>query len=439
MGGVLRRRRAQPGLRVRRGAYARADSAGAAAVEERLVCCPLITMQIAGRFRRLMTCHCLRFSRGEYRRSSVGRDSPRGTRRMTEKGFARGKKITPCSSSRNGGNTTSDVAAALTRARYARLPSPWTEAVDFLDLEARASKKVEHWRAWLCGKERKSTASGQGEGSWMTGERIRKERARASDAPETIHAVNRGAAEERSGFGVEFQEFERHFGGADHVVDVEPFAHGVNIAHPGAEIRDCEAAVIEDVGVASAARRFGLDCAAGAARGFDDLAHQRRVLGDVHTLVGRKHGVVERGLDTFAVERDGGARDRVLETGDHVIDLRFELVGIARAAFAADRYLVGNDVACAAALDSAEVGGGFGVDASEAHRSDRLTGNLDRGDAALRCDSGVRLVALDGEAHRACDGRAQDEIAGRIAVVDETLARFEHREVEIARALEADF
>src|SRR6266851_802724 len=46
-----------------------------------------------------------------------------------------------------------------------RLPSPWTEAVDFLDLGARASKKVEHWRARLCGKQRKSTASGQGEGS----------------------------------------------------------------------------------------------------------------------------------------------------------------------------------------------------------------------------------------------------------------------------------
>src|SRR5216683_2995967 len=37
-------------------------------------------------------------------------------------------------------------------------PSPF-EAVDFLDLAARASKKVEHWRARLCGKERKSTAS----------------------------------------------------------------------------------------------------------------------------------------------------------------------------------------------------------------------------------------------------------------------------------------
>src|SRR5229473_7164436 len=40
-----------------------------------------------------------------------------------------------------------------------------SEAVDFLDLGARASKKVEHWRARLCGKQRKSTASGQGEGS----------------------------------------------------------------------------------------------------------------------------------------------------------------------------------------------------------------------------------------------------------------------------------
>src|SRR5258708_2277002 len=40
-----------------------------------------------------------------------------------------------------------DVATALTRARHARLPSPWTEAVDLLDLGPRASQKTEHWRA----------------------------------------------------------------------------------------------------------------------------------------------------------------------------------------------------------------------------------------------------------------------------------------------------
>ena len=65
------------------------------------------------------------------------------------------------------------VATALTRARQARLPSPWTEAVDFLDLGAQASKKVEHWRARLCGKQRKSTASGQGEGSEVDTETAR--------------------------------------------------------------------------------------------------------------------------------------------------------------------------------------------------------------------------------------------------------------------------
>src|SRR5712692_8855821 len=67
-----------------------------------------------------------------------------------------------------GAESEVDVATALTRARQARLPSPWTEAVDFLDLAARASKKVEHWRARLCGNERKSTASGQGGGIWKS-------------------------------------------------------------------------------------------------------------------------------------------------------------------------------------------------------------------------------------------------------------------------------
>src|SRR5260370_39186449 len=56
------------------------------------------------------------------------------------------------------------VDTALTRARQARLPSPWTEAVDFLDLGARASKKVEHWRARLCGKTEKIDSLWTGRG-----------------------------------------------------------------------------------------------------------------------------------------------------------------------------------------------------------------------------------------------------------------------------------
>src|SRR6266849_794977 len=44
------------------------------------------------------------------------------------------------------------------------IPLPVQRLSIFSILGARASKKVEHWRAWLCGKQRKSTASGQGEG-----------------------------------------------------------------------------------------------------------------------------------------------------------------------------------------------------------------------------------------------------------------------------------
>src|SRR5712692_6298640 len=57
------------------------------------------------------------------------------------------------------------VATALTRARQARLPSPWTEAVDFLDLEPRASKKVEYWRARLLRKTEKIDSLWTGRGS----------------------------------------------------------------------------------------------------------------------------------------------------------------------------------------------------------------------------------------------------------------------------------
>src|SRR5713101_2064860 len=58
------------------------------------------------------------------------------------------------------------VGTALTRARYARLPSPWSEAVDFLDLRARASKKVEHWRARLLRKTEKIDSLWSGRGIW---------------------------------------------------------------------------------------------------------------------------------------------------------------------------------------------------------------------------------------------------------------------------------
>src|SRR5260370_41990558 len=81
--------------------------------------------------------------------SSERWDSPGGTRRVFE--FLVTAPI------------VSYVAAALTRARQARLPSPWKEAVDFLDLGPPANKKVEHWRARVLGRQRKSTDYGQGE------------------------------------------------------------------------------------------------------------------------------------------------------------------------------------------------------------------------------------------------------------------------------------
>src|SRR5216683_8245337 len=73
---------------------------------------------------------------------------------------------------RRGEVTRLSVAARVLR-KIARLvnglpiPLPVQRLSIFLIFGARASKKVEHWRARLCGKQRKSTASGQGEGSEM--------------------------------------------------------------------------------------------------------------------------------------------------------------------------------------------------------------------------------------------------------------------------------
>src|SRR6266851_6786851 len=76
------------------------------------------------------------------------------------------------------------VATALTRARQARLPSPWPEAVYFLDLGPRASKKVEHWRARLLRKTERidSLWSGRWIGN-RQGDGIKKHRLSTAFAP----------------------------------------------------------------------------------------------------------------------------------------------------------------------------------------------------------------------------------------------------------------
>src|SRR5216684_9295433 len=56
------------------------------------------------------------------------------------------------------------VATALTRARKARLPSPWTEAVDFLCCPQSRARQCSTFLLARAPRSRKSTASGQGEG-----------------------------------------------------------------------------------------------------------------------------------------------------------------------------------------------------------------------------------------------------------------------------------
>src|SRR5260370_39924925 len=57
--------------------------------------------------------------------------------------------------------------------RSSQIPLPVQRLSIFSIFGARASKKVEHWRARLCGKQRKSTASGQGEGKRAWRARVR--------------------------------------------------------------------------------------------------------------------------------------------------------------------------------------------------------------------------------------------------------------------------
>src|SRR5260370_41996488 len=68
---------------------------------------------------------------------------------------------------------TSYLAPALPRARQARLPSPWTEAVDFLCFPQSRAPQCSTFLLARAPRSRKSTASGQGEGSEVDTETAR--------------------------------------------------------------------------------------------------------------------------------------------------------------------------------------------------------------------------------------------------------------------------
>jgi hypothetical protein len=141
----------------------------------------------------------------------------------------------------------------------------------------------------------------------------------------------------------------------------------VDIAHAGTEIRNRQSPLIEDVGIASAAHRLGLDHASGTACRLDHLAHERRVVGNVHCLVFGLCGVFERRVDAFALNRDGRAGNGLRKAADHVRHLSGKFGRIARARFAAHYDLVGNDIHRAAALDQAQVRRGLFVNSAKLH------------------------------------------------------------------------
>src|ERR1043165_6687607 len=58
---------------------------------------------------------------------------------------------------------------------------------------------------------------------------------------------------------VEAHDFKGHLGGGVHVFNVEPLFDGVYGAHPRAEVRAFDSALVEDVRVSAAARRQGLN------------------------------------------------------------------------------------------------------------------------------------------------------------------------------------
>src|SRR5712664_1018060 len=81
------------------------------------------------------------------------------------------------------------VDTALTRARQARLPSPWTEAVDFLGFPQSHARQCSTFWLARAARSRKSTASVQGEGKRAWRARVRA----ASTDPRIASASSRSS------------------------------------------------------------------------------------------------------------------------------------------------------------------------------------------------------------------------------------------------------
>ena len=82
-----------------------------------------------------------------------------------------------------------------------------------------------------------------------------------------------------------------------------------------------------------------------------------------------------------------------------MLSLRFQFLFAARARFALQHHQIRNDVRGHAALDQADVRGGFFVDAAELHRGQPLGRDLDGRNTVLGRDAGVRFQAVNSKLH----------------------------------------
>jgi uncharacterized membrane protein YbhN (UPF0104 family) len=261
--------------------------------------------------------------------------------------------------------------------------------------------------------------------AWCSCARGRRSRRSRSPVPTRSRIRRRSGAICRQGDGC-----QRDLGGGDHVAHPQPLLRGVDGLHARPDVHHLEPAAVQHVRVAAAAHARRRDRPPDGRRGGAEQPHDRRVVGDVHGLIG--------GLEE---ELDGRPRgpSGVLESAAHVGELGLELREVVAAGFAAHPDLLRDDVDGAAARDRADVRGRLVVDPAERHAGDRGGRDLDRAHALLGRHAGVRRATRDRDFEVGRPGRAREDEAGGVAVEHEPARGADAPEVEVPGAEESDF
>ena len=206
----------------------------------------------------------------------------------------------------------------------------------------------------------------------------------------------------------------------------------MEVAHPDADGQGGDAALKEHIGVGAAAGGHHCGREAGGCHRAGDVPQRRVVV---------RHPVGAILAANVQVNLRFGVQRRRLVKGAPELGGVVVQAGLTkRAQFAVQVRRFGDDVPLQAAMQGANVGGGFPVNSAQGQAAQDVGGHQQGGDAVFRFQPGVGRYAGDVALHHILRRGAHADAAHRpFAVKDDAGAGLHQRKIQVARSVQAAF